>query len=177
LTTSPIAVKSVRPSGVPTDRDHRRSGPSCWRPPDRGGRNQRPSTKLLPAPRLPVVAGERSAASHGAQHGGQGPRRRLALVPGCRHNLTVVKSHHVSRGWSHSRATGPRMRAVFPGHSGWTTSFATRKSRVQIPSAPLNALVRAISVRPPRLARFGIRTLALWPSWRSYRDLAGPPSG
>ena len=52
-----------------------------------------------------------------------------------------TKVHLVSRRSSHSRATGPLVRAVAPGQRALTASFAARGSRVQIPSAPLNALV------------------------------------
>ena len=37
----------------------------------------------------------------------------------------------------HSRATSPQLNAKTPGHGDLSTSFATRGSRVQIPSAPL----------------------------------------
>jgi len=52
-------------------------------------------------------------------------------------------SHGASRR-SHSRSTNPEPEAVTPGHRVLTASFATRKSRVQIPPAPKNALVRAM---------------------------------
>ena len=48
----------------------------------------------------------------------------------------------------HKAQTG----AVSPGHGHLTASFATRGSRVQIPSAPLNALVRALSGSSVRAA-------------------------
>jgi hypothetical protein len=56
-------------------------------------------------------------------------------------------SHVTSLRSLHSRPTRPWMRSISPGHSVLTASFATRGSRVQIPSAPLNTLVRAISAR------------------------------
>jgi hypothetical protein len=61
-----------------------------------------------------------------------------------------VRSHVVSRRSFHRRSTGPLTRAVCPGQRVLTTSFATRKSRVQIPPVPLNALVRALSASPQR---------------------------
>ena len=76
------------------------------------------------------------------------------------HHRWFTRSHVASRRSTHSRPTDPDLGPVSPGQSGLTASFATRKSRVQIPPAPLNALVRAIlqrarmSVCPlPRLRR------------------------
>jgi hypothetical protein len=72
-------------------------------------------------------------------------------------SVLLTVSHPVSRRSCHSRATSPESKAITPGHGVLTASFATRGSRVQIPSAPLNALVRAISARP-RVA-FGPRSV------------------
>ena len=58
--------------------------------------------------------------------------------------------HHVSRRSPHSRPTDRHWGHVFPGQSVLTASFATRGPRVQIPSAPLNALIRAILGRSKR---------------------------
>lgn len=56
-------------------RDWDRScGTSCRGTADRGGRHQRPSTKLLRASRLPAVAGERSTTSNETQQGREGHR-------------------------------------------------------------------------------------------------------
>ena len=63
---------------------------------------------------------------------------------------TPTPSHDVSRRSTHSRPTGPDWGPVSPGQTVLTTSFATRRPRVQIPPAPLNALVRAISSSPKR---------------------------
>jgi len=63
----------------------------------------------------------------------------------CRISLSrITPSHIISRPSPHSRSTSRRMDAVCPGQRVLTASFAARKSRVQIPPAPLNALVRAI---------------------------------
>ena len=59
----------------------------------------------------------------------------------------LTTTHDPSRRWLHSRPTNPPDRSVSPGQSVLTTSFATRGSRVKIPSAPPNALVRTFSVR------------------------------
>ncbi len=53
-----------------------------------------------------------------------------------------AKSHAVSRGLSHSRATEPLTLAVSPGQGVLTASFATRRPRVQIPSAPHPSIVQ-----------------------------------
>jgi hypothetical protein len=53
----------------------------------------------------------------------------------------ITSSHNVSPRSPHSRSTDPPTCAVSPGHSVLTASFATRGSRVQIPSAPRFCLV------------------------------------
>jgi hypothetical protein len=61
--------------------------------------------------------------------------------PRFHHTLTV--SHDTSRRSPHSRPTDQRPGVASPGKRVLTASFATRASRVQIPSAPLTTLVRA----------------------------------
>ena len=56
----------------------------------------------------------------------------------------LTTTHDTSRRSLHSRPTDPHCGLVSPGQRVLTTSFATRKSRVQIPPAPRIALVRAI---------------------------------
>jgi hypothetical protein len=48
-----------------------------------------------------------------------------------------------------ARSTIPQSEAVSPGHGGLTISFATRGSRVQIPSAPQTSWSGQFSVHPP----------------------------
>jgi len=67
--------------------------------------------------------------------------------PGGRSTLIarLTTSHVASRRLPHGCPTDPQRPTVSPGQGALTASFATRKSRVQIPPAPLNALVRALS--------------------------------
>ena len=77
-----------------------------------------------------------------------------SLVAGWRRLLSrLTRSHDISFRSVHKRATDPPTRAVAPGQRVLTASFATRGSRVQIPSAPLIPLVRAISGLPVTLDR------------------------
>ena len=99
-----------------------------------------------------------------------GPTRRTAVRPGsiverranqcrrvrCEGRRRVVEPPRlttlddVSRGSFHSRSTRRSDEPEPPGQSVLAASFATRRPRVQIPPAPLNALVRAISSSPKR---------------------------
>jgi hypothetical protein len=65
----------------------------------------------------------------------------------------TVKSHDISRRSSHRRATSRATGVKPPGLGVLTASFATRGPRVQIPSAPQNTLVGALSASS---------TLAVW---------------
>ena len=62
----------------------------------------------------------------------------------------LTTTHDISRPSAHSRPTNHQSDIVSPGQRVLTTSFATRRSRVQIPSAPPFSLVRAISASAPR---------------------------
>ncbi len=74
------------------------------------------------------------------------------------------------------RTTGTIRRPTRGCSSAWqSTSFATRGSRVQIPSAPLNALVRAIPGRTPLTGFTYLSSDALQPLHRIHaaKHLAG----
>ncbi len=58
-------------------------------------------------------------------------------------------SREVSRRSAHGDPTNPRIGLITPGHSVLTASFATKGSRVQIPSAPLKALVMEVFLPVP----------------------------
>jgi hypothetical protein len=75
-------------------------------------------------------------------------RSRLAPVVVECQVLANVTTPNLARATAAPQAPGNGDKT--PGHSALTTFFATRKSRVQIPPAPLKALVRAISARPKR---------------------------
>jgi hypothetical protein len=66
-------------------------------------------------------------------------------------SVLLTVSHPVSRRSCHSRATSPESKAITPGHGVLTASFATRGSRVQIPSAPLIRLVLVEEMPEPDL--------------------------
>ena len=75
-------------------------------------------------------------------------QRRLEFVSGCvdccdvdramwlAAGAVLTQSHDTSRGSPHSRSISASEGAVSPGQSVFTTSFATRRPRVQIPPAP-----------------------------------------
>ena len=69
-----------------------------------------------------------------------------------RKNPDRTADHVAFRRLFHRCSTDAPACAISPGHSVLTASFATRGPRVQIPSAPLKTLVRAISVRPTCLS-------------------------
>lgn len=69
-------------------------------------------------------------------------RLRLCHKSHCQVSLCLATSHDASR------STERRKGAVSPAQSVLTSCFATRGSGVQIPPAPLNPLIRAVSGRP-----------------------------
>jgi hypothetical protein len=72
-----------------------------------------------------------------------------------------------------SRSTEPHMSTASPGHSVLTASFAARGSRVQIPSAPPNTLVRAVAGRAIAccLGLFRVRRRTVAPQDRFLKHL------
>ena len=68
----------------------------------------------------------------------------------------LTMSHGVSLRSPHNRSTRLWMWSVSPGQRVLTTSFATRGSRVQIPSAPLDAPGQRVFLVALLFARFTI---------------------
>jgi hypothetical protein len=76
---------------------------------------------------------------------GAGPNWGTNPTAGCVSARVLTTPHDTSRRSAHSRSTNPPDTSVSPGQRVLTTSFATRGSRVQIPSAPPLALVKGVS--------------------------------
>ena len=145
---------SCRPMWSTTQRlcsEGRASAPSgavlsVWRRNRTGGRCEAMAVAWVHGSRISTYdnpVGYRSVSSSlAADEAGAAVARFILTLPGA--SLTVT-SDDVSRRSFHSRATDRPTGAVSPGQSVLTASFATRKSGVQIPPAPLNALVRTNS--------------------------------